>query len=232
MSDKRGREVFDGMTAPLPYSEMATAGAFTTDQVARLVGVETRDVLSWLKGDEPLILSDYEPVERRRLLSFEGLLEARVVAYLLGNEFSKRRLRTLMSHLRRATRDRHPLAKRDQISTTGDRVFEKDGDRFVNLLNDCYAEAALLKPALRGYVEFAGTRALFLAPDPKVLPLVRIDPRRAFGRPVVVEGTAAVPTETLAEVAEVEGIAEAADWYGVTEEAVRQAIEFEQRVAA
>ncbi|WP_374470313.1 hypothetical protein [Phenylobacterium sp.] len=220
------------MNAPMPYTEMATAGAFTTDQVARLLGVETKEVRSWLQGQAPLILSDYEPVEHRRLLSFEGLIEARVIAYLLESGLGRPRLRGLMQHLRAKTEQRHPLARRDAISTTGDRVFEKDGERFVNLLNDCYADAVLLRPALRGHVAYDGARALYLEPDPKVFPLVRIDPRRAFGRPVVVEGAVAVPTATLAEAATHEGQSGAADWYGVSAEAVRQAVDFEKHSAA
>lgn len=220
------------MNAPMPYSEMATAGAFTTDQVARLLGRETKDVRSWLNGQNPLILSDYEPVEHRRLLSFEGLIEARVVGYLLDSDFKRSRLRSLMQHLRATTGQRHPLARRDAISTTGDRVFERDGERFVNLLNDCYADAVLLRPALKGHVAYEGARALYLEPDPKVFPMVRIDPRRALGRPVVVDGSIAVPTSTLAEAAAQEGSVGAADWYGVSAEAVRQAVEFEKRSAA
>lgn len=220
------------MNALMPHAELATAGAFTTDQAARLIGMPTRAITSWLRGTPPLIASDYEPIEHRRLLSFEGLLEARVVGYLLQNGFKTRRLRQLMQHLRQKSGQRHPLARRDTISTTGDRVFEKDGDKFVNLLNDCYASAELLKGALRGHVEYEGARALYLEPDPRVLPMVRIDPRRAFGRPVVIDGNTAVPTATLAEAAQLEGPEGAADWYGVSPEAVRQAVEFEKRTAA
>lgn len=220
------------MNAPMPHAELATAGAFTTDQAARLIGVPTRDVTFWLKGPNALIASDYAPVERRHLLSFEGLLEARVVGYLAHNGFKLRRLRQLLRHLREKTGQRHPLARRDAISTTGDRVFEKDGERFVNLLNDCYADAELIKGALRGHVAYDGARALYLEPDPKVLPMVRIDPRRAFGRPIILDGETAVPTATLAEAEMLEGREGAAEWYGVSPEAVRQAVEFEKRTAA
>jgi uncharacterized protein (DUF433 family) len=225
------KEAVGGMNAPMPYTELARSGGFTTDQVARLLDLKARSIAGWLRGAEPLIITDYLPVEHRPLISFEGLLEARVIGYLIDNGFTAARIRTLVKHLRKKTGLRHPLARRGAISTTGDRVFEKDGDRFVNLLNDCYADATLIRPALRGHVEYEGARALYLQPDPKVYPMVRVDPRRAFGRPVVVDDGVAVPTSTLADAAASEGHDEAADWYGVSAEAVRQAVEFEKRVA-
>ncbi len=220
------------MNAPMPYAELARAGAYTTDQVGRLLGVKTRDIASWLRGATPLISSDYEPIEHRLLISFEGLLEARVVNYLINNEVKTRRLRQLMKQLREKSGQRHPLARRDAISTTGDRVFERDGEKFVNLLNDCYADGELLGAALRGHVAYDGARALYLQPEPNVLPMVRLDPRRAFGRPVVVDEGVAVPTAILVEAADLEGLEGAADWYGVSQDAVRQAVEFERLHAA
>ncbi len=220
------------MNAPMPWTMLVTAGAFTTDQVAHLTGGTARGVGAWLRGKHPLIISDYEPIEGRRLLSFEGLIEARAIAYLLDQGLTTRRLRTMMAELRRKYGERHPLARKHAITTTGDRVFEEDRGRLINLLNDCYADPDLMRPALRGRVVFEGNRALYLEPEPNVLPMVRIDPQRAFGRPVVVDKGIAVPTTTLAEMAAEDGNANAADWFGVSEDAVRQAVEFEQHLAA
>jgi len=102
----------------------------------------------------------------------------------------------------------------------------------VNLANDCYAEPGLMRPALQGKVVFDRGRASHYIPYPAELPHVRIDPRVAFGRPVVVADKRAVPTGKLAGVARTEGLEAAADWYGVPEGDVEQAVAFEARLAA
>jgi len=60
---------------------------------------------------------------------------------------------------------------------------------------------------------------------------VVIDPRRAFGQPIVAkEG---VPTAILAGAVQLEqSVAEVADWYEVDPRSVRDAVEFEEKLAA
>ena len=56
-------------------------------------------------------------------------------------------------------------------------------------------------------------------------------PHRNFGRPIVAPH--GVPTEVLAKAAKATGsIAEVARWYEVRETEIRDAVEFEQRLAA
>ena len=62
-------------------------------------------------------------------------------------------------------------------------------------------------------------------------PSIVLDPQRSFGRPVLATG--GVPTEVIANAAIVEGSAEqAAVLYEVPTAAVRDAILFEQKLAA
>lgn len=220
------------MNAPLTWSDIASAGAFTTDQVSKLTGASVPEVGSWLRGKTPLICTDYEPMSGRIMLSFEGLLEARVISYLLDGGMKRSKVRELVKTLRVRLGDRHPLAREQRVVTDGARAFDATDDRLVNLLNDCYASPELMKPALHGRVVYEQGRALHLIPMPLEFPQVQIDPRRAFGRPVLVEGKKAVPTETLARSAKEEGQAETGDWYGLSPEGVRQAVGFEERLAA
>ncbi len=219
------------MKTPASWIELGRLGAFTTSQVAALVGVTPDRVASWLSGRPPLISSDLPSVAGRKAISFEGLIEARAIAYLLEEGVSRRRLAGLMDTLRRRYSEPHPLAHDRDLITNGWGVYELDDGKIINLLNDCYTADAIIRPSLVGRVEFSGGRAAWFRPYPEELPLVRIEPARAFGRPVVVEG-ATVPTETLASTAALEGRAEAADWFGVSEEAVDQAVTFEERIAA
>ncbi|MEI9889259.1 MAG: hypothetical protein WDN45_00180 [Caulobacteraceae bacterium] len=226
------------MGTPESWIELGRRGAFTSSQVAVLVGTTPEKVVSWLGGSPPLILSDLPTVAGRIAISFDGLIEARAVAHLLSegaqqtHRLTRRRLARVMEVLRQRTGDRHPLARDRDLITNGLAVFELSDGKIINLLNDCYASTDLIGPSLRGRVEFKGGRAAWLEPYPNDLPLVRIEPARAFGRPVVVDMNTTVPTETLASAARADTPAEAADWYGVSEDAVDQAVEFEDRIAA
>ena len=217
---------------PTDWIELGRRGAFTTTQVAVLLGVEPSRVASWLSGNPPLIETDLPSVAGRLALSFDGLIEARAINYLLAEGVSRRRLAKAMKAMRQRWGDPHPLARERQLTTDGASVLELHGEKIIDLLTDAYLHPETLRPALAGRVFFKSGRAAWLEPYPQEMPLVRIDPARAFGRPVVVEQTTAVPTETLAMSAKVDGLEEAADWFGVSETAVSQAVAFEKRIAA
>ncbi|WP_269514469.1 hypothetical protein [Brevundimonas subvibrioides] len=220
------------MRTPSDWIELGRRGAFTTTQVAVLLDVEPTKVASWLSGRPPLIETDLPSVAGRIALSFDGLIEARAVNYLLSEGIPRRRLGKAMDAMRLRWADPHPLARERTLTTDGSAVLELNGDRIIDLLTDAYLHPEILRPALAGRVVFKSGRAAWLEPFPDEMPLVRIDPSRAFGRPVVVEETTSVPTETLANSAFVDGTAEAADWFGVTGQAVDQAVAFERRIAA
>jgi uncharacterized protein (DUF433 family) len=217
---------------PETWIELGRRGAFTTSQVGSLIGVEPEQVASWLAGQPPLIEPDLPVVAGRIALSFDALVEARAIAYLLGEGIPRRKLAKAMAAMRRRWHDPHPLARDRAIMTDGAAVLEVEGDKLIDLLHDAYLMTEVIKPGLAGRVVFRSGRAAWLEPYPGDLPLVRIDPAKAFGKPVVVEDDLAVPTSTLSEAAKVDDRAEVADWYGVSEDAVGQAIEFEGRLAA
>jgi hypothetical protein len=224
--------VEDAVHTPSNWIELGKRGAFTTTQVAVLLEVEPSRVASWLSGNPPLIASDLPSVAGRIALSFDGLVEARAINYLLAEGVSRRRLAKAMKAMRERWADPHPLARERKLTTDGSAVLELQGEKIIDLLTDAYLHPELIRPALSGRVIFKSGRAAWLEPFPNEMPLVRIDPTRAFGRPVVVEQSTAVPTETLAASAKVDGATEAADWFGVSAGAVAQAVAFEQRIAA
>ncbi len=215
----------------LSWRDIGNAGAFTTSQTARLIGREPSEVARWVRGLEPLIAPDYEPIGGRPILSFEALLEARLVSHMLREGVSLRLLRRVSEKLKKQGY-LHPFAADREIVSDGFRLFESEDGRLINLVNECYAEPDLMRPALEGRVVFKRGVARYFEPFPKELPLVRIDPRVAFGRPIVVDEGSAAPTAKLAAAVVDEGIEATADWYLISSEAVRQATEFEQRLAA
>ena len=166
-------------------------------------------------------------------LSFDGLIEARAVKHLLAQGISKRKLSAVCAAMRKRFNEAHPLAHERSLITDGAALLECEADnKFVDLLSETYVMPDIIRPSLHGKVEFRSGRAAWLEPFPMDLPLVRIDPSRAFGRPVIVEGNVAVPTATLNDAATNEGIVGAADWFGVSGEAVRQAVGYERRLSA
>lgn len=219
------------MVQVLPWREIGTAGAFTTSQTARLIKREPADVAQWVRGDDPLISPDYEPIGTRPVLSFDALLEARLISHMLREGVAMRLLKRVSKRLKDLGH-RHPFAADKEIVSDGFRLFESSHGKLINLVNDCYAEPDLMRSALEGRVVFKRGIARYFEPYPLDLPLVRIDPRIAFGRPVVVDGSVSMPTAKLAEVVELEGISAAADWYLLSTDAVRQAADFEERLAA
>ncbi len=218
------------MNAPLRWSDILLDGGFTTQEVARLLGRRTAEVSSWLAGKTPIIARDYDDLNGHHVMSFAALVEARAVSYFLENGVSRKSLRETMQRMR-AAGERHPLARDKNFVSDGFRLLEVDGDTLVNLANDVYAHGELMRPALAGRVVFEHGRAATFFPDPET-PLVRIDPRHAVGKPVVVDRGRVVSTSALAATAEDEGVEEAADWFGVSPEAASQAMRFEQAHSA
>lgn len=215
-----------GMNAPLKWSDILMEGGFTTSEVARLLGRGTSEIRSWLSGKHPIIARDYDDLNGHHVMSFQALVEARAVSYFLENGVSRGALRETMKGLR-SKGERHPLARDKSFVTDGFRLIEVEGDKLINLANDVYAHADLMRPALAGRVIFEHGRAATFFPDPAT-PLVRIDPRHAVGKPVVIDQGRIVAASALAATAEDEGVEEAADWYGVSSAAAAQALQFEQ----
>jgi len=61
--------------------------------------------------------------------------------------------------------------------------------------------------------------------------LVVVDPARNFGRPVI--APRGIPTEALADAARVTGsIREVSRWFEIPEAEIREAVDFETRLAA
>lgn len=221
-----------GTATILPWRQAATQGVYTTGQVARLFGRETREVAQWLRGDPPLIESDYAPVAGRRALSFEGLIEARLISGLLNQNVPLATLRAVSARLRQAGH-RHPFAEDRAVISDGFRILEVDeAGRLINLLNETYAHPELMRPALVGRVVWRGGVPAMYQPDPEKLPAIRLDPKVAFGRPVVVDSGRVVTTERLAQAALDEGVDAAAEWFCIDPSVVEQAASFEARLAA
>src|SRR3989338_10092334 len=98
------------MNAISPWRIASHEGAFTTGQVGRLVGRDTAEIAKWTRGSHPLILSDYEPLDGRIVLSFDALIEARLVSHMRRQGVALKTLRNVSKRLKVASNAKHPFS--------------------------------------------------------------------------------------------------------------------------
>ncbi len=220
--------------------------AYTLAEAARYVGVSQPTLRSWFVG-MPYTRSgeqrQFKPVIRPAsthllVLSLSNLVEAYVlVAIRRKHQIGLPTIRKALTHLREKFDSRRPLLE-EQFATRGAELFVERLGKIINL-------------SRHGQVEIAELIRVYLsrvARDPQGLPIklfpftgtqpgvdeprtVVIDSAVGFGRPVLA-GTA-IPTAVLAEQFQASDLPrDLAHEYGVSEEAVRDAIRCELELQA
>ncbi|WP_336275106.1 hypothetical protein [Vreelandella indica] len=190
-------------------------GLYSPKQAERLIGVEADKIRRWLmparSSKGPLWEPEPQALGAEDTLSFKDLLELRAVAKFRSHNVSLTVIREALHELSELLQRDYPLIN-PQLCTDGQKVFED-----------------VIVPSLRAGIEFdAEGDPVRWHPDPED-PSIVIDPRFAFGKPIVLPSH--MPTSTLAQAAEVEGSAEdAARAYDVTQEEVERAVKFEERI--
>ncbi len=218
------------------------AGFFTISEAAALVGESQAVVRGWLNGYAnskvgPIVQRDFGGT---RTVSFLDLMELRFVSF-----FRKQgvRMQTLRCAAERARHDwcvTHPLAMSNEKYLT-DRctVFAQaahDEDDMVtwDMATGQYEMWTVIERSIAQGVVYEPRDDLPISwkPKPNEFSTVVIDPRIAFGR-ATIEGTW-VPTSVIFSQWKAEDRNESAvaDWYGVAEEAVKQAVRYELALAA
>lgn len=121
----------------------------------------------------------------------------------------------------------------NRFRTDGKAIFMESTDdenerRILNLMNDNFEMGRIIERSLFDTIFYVDDLANRWQPNPKI-PRVIIDPKIAFGRPVIMDCW--VPTETLYDAYKVEeGTELAAEEFGVDEDAVIQAVKFEREL--
>jgi uncharacterized protein (DUF433 family) len=222
-------------------------GVYSVQQAARLSEVPARSIHRWLLGysyrygdgvthQSPVVARERSVLESETLsLTFRDLLEIRFV-------HAFRNCGVSWNVIRRATEKAGDLFHTDHPFTTkafhidGRRIFaelQSEGVRerkLVDLVSDQYAFRHVMLPSFRAQIELSERGAERWWPMGRKK-LVVLDPARQFGEPIVAEG--GVPTAVLAKAAAAMHSEQAtAKWYEVSRAAVRQAVTFEQQLAA
>ncbi|MFN3261997.1 MAG: DUF433 domain-containing protein [Pikeienuella sp.] len=228
-----------GNERSIDWRSAIRAGVYPVAFTAKMAGLPASTVTSWFRKTgggrlPPAILTPFDEMDGPLLVPFLGLVEARFVAHFRMHGLSLQTIRKVAGKLRADYHFDHPFAK-GRFRTDGKNVMMEfaadDGERrLLDIMTDELAFPSVVEPSLFDTVVYIEDVAATLHPLGE-FPRVVIDPRFAFGRPVVENGH--VPTETLAAAFLAEGNVEAvADWHGTDVESVTQAIGFEQRIAA
>lgn len=204
------------MATPTPRA----IGRYTAEQVARLAGVSSRRIAAWARqGIVPA--SGAPPYE----YTYAAAGEAVLAHYLITTGLRSRDIRRVVEGLR----DRYgtwPLSSAP-LGHDGALVVVRDAEGLhftaageQQVLSGTLLDLRRLRDALRH-----GGWAAMNAPRP----LIRVDPNRHSGAPTLVGHR--LSTALVAQIADEEdGAATLRDGYGLSEEEIAAAIEYEHAV--
>ena len=224
------------------------APSYHAGEVAHLLKLPYSTVLSWCFGQayrsrqgaaktfQPVI----EPAEPAlRLLSFSNLCELHVLAAITRHHrIPLQRVRSALTRVRKEMRSPRPLLAQD-FRTNGLHLFLEHAGQLVNVSGG--GQAAFrgeFERALDRIERAAGGAPVRLFPfsrkpdrASKQPQVIAIDPRIAFGRPIVAK--ARVRTDVIFDrFGAGDSPTEMAGDYGVGEEEILEALRYEQSLAA
>lgn len=206
--------------------------------------VTPRTISRWLRGHdyrvgdevrhaEPLWNPDYTSEDGLLELSFRDLIELRFVKAFRDQGLGLTAIRECFQRAVEEVQDQRPFSTK-RFRTDGNTIFldvthaVSEGE-LIDLKHRQRVFRTIIEPSLRD-LEFDADAVARWYPLGASRRSVVIDPRRAFGRPLVEGG---VPTEVLAIAVQVEGSVDSvARLYEVAPSAVRDAMEFERKLAA
>ena len=215
---------------------LMSVGLYTVSMAARLLSEDATKVRSWVEGypssaAAPIIRKQLPRFDGKTILGFLDLIEARFVKHFCDKGLSPQSIRKVASKLRERHRTDHPFATNKRFRTDGKAVFmevvESDSERrILNLMNDNFEMGDVIERSLFDSILYADDLAVRWRPHPGI-ELVIIDPRLAFGRPVI--DKFGVPTDVLHNAYMTEGgYEDAAAEFQVDVEYVRAAVDFER----
>ncbi len=203
-------------------NRISAIGHYSAAEVARLAGVSARRIGSWARyGIIPSIS------KRPRVYSYADAGEAVLVHYLVEQTFPTRKIRQIVENLRKEY-GLWPLAhaplKHDgrlAVVERGDEIYFDAADSGEQRV---IAKTLLDLKAVRAALERGGWVA-YKTPRKHI----QVDPERLSGQPVIRDRR--VATETVADLAtRPEGRALLCDDYELTDEEIREAVEYEADV--
>jgi uncharacterized protein (DUF433 family) len=207
--------------------------------------ISRQTIVRWLRGydytrdgktrhSDPLWRPDYTNEDDTLELSFRDLIELRFVKTFKDRGLSLPTIRACFKRAVELVHDDRPFSTQ-KFRTDGKTIFLEITDNvhegeLIDLRHRQGVFHSVILPSLHD-LEFDADIVARWFPLGSVRRTIVVDPARAFGRPIVVEG--GVPIEVLADAVEIEGgERRVAKLYDVPIAAVRDAVSFHQRLAA
>jgi uncharacterized protein (DUF433 family) len=222
-------------------------GVYSLPEAARLVGTNTARIRRWLLGyrfpvkrqgvghSEPIFEPELPQISDHWAIGFLDLVELLFIKAFRDEGVSLQTIRRAAREAAKRWRTTHPFCLK-RLATDGRTIFstvqdETGEEQLLELTRSQLAFKRVLRPYLKqlDYEAVAGGVDRWW-PMGKKQP-VYVDPRVAFGKPVV--RPVPVPTDILyGAVAADQTPAEVAEWYELPVASVRAALEFERNLAA
>lgn len=219
-------------------------GIYTVPEASKLTGVSKDRIRRWLRGyHSHLRKKNYSALWRPQLpeidhkvaLGFLDLIEVKFVGAFLDRGVSWpmiHKVREKAAELYPGVS--HPFCTK-RFSTDGQRIFaevhkETGENSLMEIATDQHVFAEITRPFLK-QLEFKGADMLErwwpLGRDGHIV----VDPRKNFGQPTVCQE--GIATKVLAESVRANGsVEEVARWYEINPQSVKDAVEYEQSLAA
>lgn len=226
-------------------TQLLQTGIYTVVEASRLTNVSRQRIRRWLKGYEfrvkhgrhrsPAVWnSQLAPLDHATALGFLDLLEIRAVDAFISAGVSWKDLRRIHGEAQQWLQNAHPFCT-NRFATDGHTIFMELRERNHGVMLWDMRDVQrvfdkVIRPFLKN-VEFdSGRRPRRWWPRGKTRQ-VALDPRRSFGHPIIFrEGIA---TKILARSARANNsVEEVARWFQISPISVREAIDFEQALAA
>jgi uncharacterized protein (DUF433 family) len=220
-------------------------GIYTVKEAARLVGANAITVSRWLRGyrfptkwsgqgqSPPLFHTELPEVEGKLAIGFLDLIELLFIKAFRSEGVSLPTIRLAARKAAKKWKNDHPFCLK-RFATDGRTIFATvadglDKDQVLELTRSQLGFKSILNPYLKNmdYSKLGVDRWWPLGKDKVVF----LDPRIAFGKPVVTAHN--VPTESIWDAVRVNrSLSEVAKWFDLPVSEVQAAVDFEMSRAA
>ncbi len=208
-----------------------------------MTGITASRIRRWLKGyafkskkqhlhSKPVWTGQLAPIADKLAVGFKDLMEIRFVGAFIEAGVSWKTMRQAHLVAKEKLRTEHPFCTA-RFATDGRDILQEEaqssGDKLLfNITNNQGEFERIVAPFLKELEFDHGVTRWWPLGKQR---LVVVDPVRNMGQPSVTQS--GVPTRVLARSVKTNGSIESvARWYEVTADEVRDAVEFEQQIAA
>jgi uncharacterized protein (DUF433 family) len=219
-------------------------GLYSPTEASRLTRVPIRRINRWTRGywyvdrgkrqwSDPIVGLGRQTLGDAPVLEFADLLEVRCLSAFRDQKIGWPAIRVAFIRAKEVLKTPYPFSS-NRFKVSGRAILaevtDDVGDKhLLDLVRDQWVFERLVFDSLRKGLHYAGADSpqwwTPLGEERKVM----VHPARAFGAPIVFPGS--IRTRVLYGSFQAEHSAErVADWYGVTADAVRDAVEFEEGI--